>query len=75
MIIHTTHWKEQLRKRKEITDDLLELCILTSKIIPDRLERNTWNAIAPIPPSGRRLKIVYTRQGKDIKIATAYWLR
>ena len=71
---YSLHWLKQRKFRPEITDDLIELCINHSKKIKDREWEDAWNAISPIPPSGRTLKVVYREKSKTIKIITAYWL-
>jgi len=70
----TFHWKKQKRYRPEITGDLIELCIINSEKIKDRIWKDAFNAISRIPPSGRTLKVVYKEKGKVIKIITAYWI-
>jgi hypothetical protein len=76
--LYSIHWKEQKGIRKEITDDILEICILNSPKIRDREWADAYNAISCIPPSGRMLKVVYREiykgESKTIKIITAYWL-
>lgn len=71
---HTFHWKKQKRFRPEITDDIIEQCILHSEKLKDRNWENAYNSIARIPPSGRILKVVHREQGKTIKVITSYWL-
>ena len=71
---YSTHWIEQKEARKEITDDIIEICILNSQKIKDREWPDAYNAIARIPPSGRILKVVYKEEGKTIKVITSYWL-
>ena len=71
---YSLHWRNKKVYHPEITDDVLELCILNSPKIRDRTWENVWNAIAPIPPSGNILKVAYKEKGKVIKILTAYWL-
>ena len=70
----TFHWKKQKRYRMEITNDLIEICIINSDKLKDRTHKETFNAISRIPPSGRTLKVVYKEKGKVIKIVTAYWI-
>lgn len=71
---HSIHWKKQKKFRPEITDDLIELCITNSDKLNDRIWDDVFNAIAKIPPSGRKLKVIYRDKGKVIKILTAYWI-
>lgn len=77
-IEYTFHWRNQKRFRPEITDDIIELCILNSEKFKDRKWENAFNAISRIPPSGRILKVVYRErydgESKTIKIITSYWL-
>jgi len=71
---YSFHWKKQKRFRPEITDDLIELCILNSDKLKDKEWPDAFNAISRIPPSGRILKVVYKSKSKVIKIITAFWL-
>lgn len=73
-IEHSFHWKKQKRFRPEITDDIIELCILNSDKLKDREWEDAYNAIARIPPSGRILKVVYKEKSKNIKVITSFWL-
>ncbi len=73
-IEHTFHWKKQKRFRPEITDDIIEQCLLNSEKVKDRKWEDAYNSIARIPPLGRILKVVYREQGKTIKVITSYWL-
>ncbi|MAG01799.1 hypothetical protein CMI42_00530 [Candidatus Pacearchaeota archaeon] len=77
-IIYTFHWRRQKRFRLEITDDLIEMCIINSDKLKDRKWDDAYNAISRIPPSGRILKVVYRErfdgESKTIKIITACWL-
>tara|TARA_Y100000310_G_scaffold332353_1_gene407764 strand:- start:1815 stop:2018 length:204 start_codon:yes stop_codon:yes gene_type:complete len=60
--------------RQDITDDIIEYCLQKSQTLRDKKWPDVLNAIAPVPPSGRTLKVVYKRKGKSIKMLTAYWL-
>lgn len=75
---YSKHWKKQKRFRPEITDDIVEFCILNSDRLGDRKWENVYNAIFRIPLSGRILKVVYREifkeESKHIKIITAFWL-
>lgn len=70
----TPHWVRKRKYRPEITDDVIEYCIQNSNIMRDRDDPTVFNAIARVPPSGRILKVAYRKEGKDLKIITAYWL-
>lgn len=48
---YSFHWQKQKRHRKEITDDLIEYCILNSERLSDKDWRDACNSIARIPPS------------------------
>ena len=78
IFIYSEHWKNQKRFRPEITDDIIEICILNSQKMKDRKWEDAFNAISKIPPSGRILKVVYKekyiKESKHIKIITSYWL-
>lgn len=66
-IVYSNHWlKKSLKKRKDITNDLIEYTILNSKIINDKEWENVFNAISQIPQSGRILKVVYRRINHNI---------
>lgn len=75
---YSKHWIKQKRFRPEITDDVIEFCIINSNKLNDKKWENAYNAIARIPPSGRILKVVYRElyegESKTIKIITAFWL-
>ena len=71
---YSYHWKKKRHKRKEISDDLIEHCILNSNRLKDKYWEDAFNAISRIPPSGRILKVVYKIKSKTIKILTAFWL-
>ncbi|MFB6246016.1 MAG: hypothetical protein ABEI74_00270 [Candidatus Pacearchaeota archaeon] len=74
-IEYSLHWRNQKRYRPDITDDLIEFCILNSDKLNDKNWPDVYNSISRIPPSGRILKVVYREKGKDIKrIITAFWL-
>ena len=71
---YSYHWLKKRKYRPAIEGYMIEYCITASKKIKDGYWDNVFNAIAKIPSSGRTLKVVYKRKGKDIKILTAYWL-
>jgi hypothetical protein len=73
-IEHSYHWKKQRKYRPEITDDIIELCIINSEKLKNKKWENAFNAITRIPPSGRILKVVYREESKNIKVITAFWL-
>ena len=74
-IVYSEYWMKKRHSRPDITDDMIEYCILNSNKLKDRTWEMVWNAISRIPPSGRLLKVVYREKEKDIKIiVTAYWL-
>ena len=74
-IISSGYWSKKRHTRPDITDDMIEYCIMNSSKLKDRTWEDVWNAICRIPPSGRLLKVVYREKGKDIKIiVTVYWL-
>ena len=73
-IIYSWHWSKKRKFRPEITDDIIEYCIMHSDKLNDKYWDDDWNALFKIPGCGRLLKVVYKIQGKDIKILTAYWL-
>ena len=73
-LFYSKHWLLKRIKRKDITDDIIQYCIEMSAIMKDKHWSDAFNAIARIPPAGRSLKVVYKREGKGIKVVTAFWL-
>ena len=72
---YSNHWlKKHLKKRKDITNDMIEFAIKTSRILKDKNWEDAFNAISRIPPSGRILKVIYKKKENEIFIITAYWL-
>jgi hypothetical protein len=71
---YSHHWLRKKRNRPTVTDDAVEYALQYSTPQRDRNWPDLLNAISRIPSSGRLLKVVYRRTGKDIKIITAYWL-
>ncbi len=74
-IEYSKHWHEKHpKKKKDITDDVIEFAINNSIIIKDRFWDDAFNTICRIPPSGRILKVVYKMSNQKVFILTAYWL-
>ena len=74
-IVYSKHWKRKhFKKRKDITNDMIEYAIKNSNELRDKYWENTFNAISRIPPSGRILKVVYKKSEAKVFIITAYWL-
>ena len=74
-IIYSKHWlKKHLKKRKDITNDVIEYSLTNSKELRDKEWEDALNAISRIPPSGRMLKVIYKKSKGKIFIITAYWL-
>lgn len=74
-IEYSKHWiKKHAKKKKDITNDVIEFALINSEEIKDKYWIGVFNAIAKIPPSGRRLKAVYRKDDTKIFIITAYWL-
>ena len=74
-IIHSEHWKRKRKHRTDISDMLIEYVVSNSQPSRDRYWKNALNAICRVPPSGRILKVVFRKLGKNkIKLITAYWL-
>jgi hypothetical protein len=74
-IEYSKHWsKKHLKKKKDITNDLIEYALKNSREMKDRNWESAFNAISRIPPSGRILKVVYRRMQHKVFIVTAYWL-
>ena len=72
-IIYSKHWlRKHFRKRKDITNDLIEFVLKNSKEFEDKYWENAFNAISRIPPSGRVLKVVYKKSKGNIFIITAF---
>ena len=74
-IVYSRHWlKKKLKKRKDISNDIIEYAISNSDELKDKDWKDALNAISRIPPSGRTLKVVYKRLKGKVFIITAYWL-
>ncbi len=74
-IAHTNYWERKRLFRPEITDDFIEYTVQNSDVLKDRNWEGLFNAIARVPSTGRRLKVVYRRKGKNnIEVITSYWL-
>ncbi|OGJ20627.1 hypothetical protein A3K73_04870 [Candidatus Pacearchaeota archaeon RBG_13_36_9] len=74
-IVYSEHWiKKHQKKRKDITDDMIEYAITSSGQLKDKHWQDALNAISRIPPSGRILKVIYKKTQEKIFIITAYWL-
>lgn len=74
-LVHSRHWARKKKYRKDITDGLVEFAISNSNVLRDKNWETVFNAISRVPPSGRLLKVVYRRIGKNqVKIITAFWL-
>lgn len=74
--IYTYHWslKNKLA-RANIKDYDIEYAIMHSTIIRDKYWDDALNAVCRVPPSGRRLKVVYRRYPQNyMKIITAFWI-
>ena len=75
VIEYSKHWlKKNLKKRKDITNDMIEYALINSGAVKDKNWKDAFNAISRIPPSGRILKVVYKKTNEKIFIITAYWL-
>ena len=73
-LVYTFHYEKNKKYRPEITEHMIEYCIINSYKKKDRRWLNVYNAIYNVPPSNRLLKVVYKIQGKSIKVITAYWM-
>lgn len=72
---YSDHWEKKRLYKKDITDDFIVYAVQNSSMLKDKYWEDALNAICRIPPSGRLLKVVYRRLGKDkIKVITAFWL-
>ena len=61
-IEYSKHWlRKHLKKRKDITHDVIEFALKNSSESKDKYWKDAFNAISRIPPSGRLLKIVYKK--------------
>ena len=68
MIIESSnYWLKKRKKRPDITDQIIEYCIINSNKLKDRTWEEVWNAISRIPPSGRLLKVVIQRKREKYK--------
>ena len=73
-LTYSHHWKKKEKYRADITEAMIEYCIQHAQRIRDKHWHDLLNAIAPVPPSRRMLKVVYQPEGKTIKVITAYWV-
>ena len=74
-IEYSKHWRRKhLKKRKDITNDMIEYTIINSRELKDKDWKDASNAISRIPPSGKILKVVYKKSKGKVFIITAYWL-
>ena len=74
-IEYSKHWlKKHNKKRKDITEDMIEYASNNSRILNDKYWKDALNAISRIPPSGRILKVIYKKTENKIFVITAYWL-
>jgi hypothetical protein len=72
---YSKHWlRKHLRKRKDITNDMIEFVLKNSKKLNDKHWKDALNSISQIPSSGRKLKVVYRKSKEKIFIVTAFWL-
>jgi len=75
LIEYSKHWQlKQQRKKKDITNDMIEYAIHNSRPLKDKHWEDALNAISRIPPSGRILKVVYKISHEKIFVITAFWL-
>ena len=73
--VYSLHWLRKQKYRQNITEDMFEYAIVNSDELKDKHWLDASNAICRIPPSGRILKVVYKKVGKQkYKIITAFWL-
>ena len=73
-VIYSKHWlRKHIKKKKDITNEVIEYALKNSREMKDRNWEDTFNIISRIPPSGRMLKVVYKRIKGKIFIVTAYW--
>ncbi len=74
-IEYSEHWKRKHKKKKKnITNDIIEFALMNSQEIKDKYWKDALNAISIIPLFGRTLKVVYKKINRKIFIITAYWL-
>ncbi len=72
---YSKHWqRKHLKRRKGISNDMIEFALNNSKILKDKYWEDAFNAVARIPATGRTLKVVYKKPQGKIFIITAYWL-
>jgi hypothetical protein len=61
-------------ERRLIDEGFIEEAMLASPVLRDREDATAFNAIAWIPTTGRKLKVVYRRSGRIIHVISAYWI-
>jgi hypothetical protein len=73
--VESLHWKKKKKFRKDVEDYMIEYAVNNGKLEKDRLHKNALNSICAIPQTGRKLKVVFRKTGKEsIKLITAYYL-
>ncbi|MBU0662530.1 MAG: hypothetical protein ABH854_00440 [Candidatus Diapherotrites archaeon] len=75
-IIESHHWKLKRPFRKDIENYMLSYAVSNCKNPQtDKHHKNALDAVCRIPQTGKILKVVFRRLGKDsIKLITAYYL-
>lgn len=75
-IIGSVHWKLKEFQRKNIELWMIEFVLENCKEFKrDKTHENCLVGIARIPQTGRKLKIVFRKIGKEkIKLITAYYI-
>ena len=72
---YSVHYIHKQKYRPDITEYMIEYAITHSDELRDKHWDDASNAICRIPPSGRILKVVYKKIGKNrYRIITTYWL-
>lgn len=75
VIVYSRHWlRKHIKKRKDITNDVIEYALANSKELRDKDWEDALNAISRIPPAGRMLKVVYKKSKGKVFITSRFVL-
>ena len=74
-VVESKHWRNKKRFRKNIEPYMIKAVIRNGLLLRDRLHLNVLNAMAVVPQTGKTLKVVFRKIGRDkVKLITAYYL-
>jgi len=75
-IIESYHWQKKKKYRRNIELHMIEYAINSSeKYQKDAYHKNAVNTTVVVPETGRRLKVIFRKLGKQrVKLITAYYI-